>query len=124
MQPGSRVVRFRRLEQLCSVLRLVHTPTTSHMPRMPWERADDRKGPLRDARPVLKGPSAGAQRGYVNLGKLIQRQGLLIPWYLEDRDCDYLHAPRLAAAPAANAVNPSSGLESFAAIGTSAWSHG
>ena len=91
------------------------------MPRMPWGRADDRRGRLRDARPVLKGPSADAQRGYVNLGKLIQCQGLLIPWYLEDRDCDYLHAPRLVAAPAANAVNPSSSLESFAVPSVSAW---
>lgn len=80
-------------------------------------RADGRKGPLRGAQPVLTDPSAGAQRGYANLGKLELRQGLLIPWYHEDKDCDYLHVPRLVAAPAASAANPSSDLGSFAVTG-------
>jgi hypothetical protein len=115
VQPDNLVERCHsQLEQLCSVLRLVRMPMMLHTLKRLWERADGRKGLPRGVRPALKGPSAGAQRGYANLGKLILRQGLLIPWYLEDRDCDYLHVPRLVAALAANAANPSSNPESFA----------
>jgi hypothetical protein len=121
VQPGILLAWFHnQLERLCSVLRLVHKPMMSRIPTRPWEQTGDRKGPLRGAQPVSLDPSAGAQRGYASLGKLIQRQGLLIPSYLEDKDCDYLHVSRLVAALVANAVNPSSGLGSFATISVSA----
>lgn len=112
--PGMLVGRFHSLqEQLCSVLRLVRMLPMSHIRKPCRVQADDRTGPPRSARLVLKDPSAGVRRGYENLGKLELRQGLLIPWYHEDKDCDYLHVPQVVA-PDANAVSPSSDLGSFA----------
>ena len=65
-------------------------------------------------RTVWWDPNAGGQHVCESPDKpLVKRQGLLIPWYLEDKDCDYLHVPRLVAAPAANAASPSSSLGSF-----------
>ena len=124
VQPDMLIECFHsQLEQLCSVPRLVRMPTMLHILKRPWGRADGRKDPLRGARPVSKDPSAGAQRGCANLGKLTLRQGLLIPWYREDRDCDYLRDP-LVAALAANAVSPSSGPGSFAMASLSALYNG
>jgi hypothetical protein len=68
--------------------------------------ADERHRRQQGDRRVLKGPSAGGQHVCVSLGKLVKSQDLLIPWYLEGRDCDYLHVPRLAPVPVASAVSP------------------
>jgi hypothetical protein len=113
-QPGSLVGHFRSQRvRWCSVLHSVHMLPMLRIQTRPLARAGDRKGRPRGARLVSRGPNAGGQRGCANLGKLELCQGLLIPWYLEDKDCDYLHVPRLVAAPAANAASPSSGLGSF-----------
>lgn len=115
VQPGILIASFRNQPgRLCSVLRWVRM-STLRIRTMPLEQAHGRRGLLtRGAQQALWDPSAGALRGCASLGKLEQRQGLLIPWYHEDRDCDYLRVPRLAVAPAASAASPSSDPESFA----------
>lgn len=113
-QPGILVARFRSQRvRLYSDLHSVHMRPMLRIQTTPLAQAGGRRGRLKGARLVSKGPSAGGQRGYVSLGKLKLCQGLLIPWYREDKDCDYLHVPRLVAAPAANAANPSSDPGSF-----------
>lgn len=120
-QPDIPLEHFRsQLGQLCNGNRWVHMPTMLRILKTPWGQTDDRRGPPTGAQPVWRDPSAGGKHGCANLGKLIQRQGLLIPWYLEDKDCDYLHVPRQVGAPAANAASHSSGPESFAAMNMSA----
>jgi hypothetical protein len=69
-------------------------------------QAGERRKHQQDGRRVLKDPSAGGQHGCGSPGKLVKSQGLLIPWYLEGRDCDYLHVPRLAPVLVASAVSP------------------
>jgi hypothetical protein len=69
-------------------------------------QAGERRRHRQDGRQVLRDPSAGGQRVCGNPGKLVKSQGLLIPWYLEGRDCDYLHVPRLAPVLVASAVSP------------------
>jgi hypothetical protein len=116
VQPGILIAHFHSQRGLlCSVPHWERTLLMLRNLKMPWERADGRKGPLmKGVQPALRDPSAGAPRGCASLDKLEQRQGLLIPWYHEDKDCDYLHVPRLAVAPAASAASPSSDPESFA----------
>lgn len=96
VQPGNLIAHFHsQLGQLCSVLHWGRMPRMLRSPKMPWERADGRKGPLlTDAQPALRDPNAGALRGCENLGKL--------------------RVPRLAVVPAASAASPSSDPESFA----------
>lgn len=123
VQPGNLVAHYHTQRvQLYSDLHLVHMAPMLHM-TMPWGRVGGRKGRLKDARPVSKDPSAGGQRGYVNLGTLELCQGLLIPWYHEDKDYDYLRVRRLVGAPAANAANPSSDPESFAVESSASLNH-
>ena len=113
--PGKLAVCFHsQPEQLCSVHLLRHTVPMSRI-QTPWGQTGDRKDPLRGVRRDSRDPSAGVQHEFESLGKLKLRQGLLIPWYHEDKDCDYLRVPLAGALPA-SAESPSSNLGSFAGI--------